>query len=80
MSILAMIVRESLVRIGAGEMAGLLGAFALTRFIPAFLFGVTPWLVATSAHRPQRRPATRGRNSAVACRRVQRFTPRAARS
>ena len=42
-SILAMIARESLVLIGAGEMVGLLGAFALTRFISAFLFGVTPW-------------------------------------
>ena len=38
-----MIARESLVLIGAGEMVGLLGALALTRFISAFLFGVTPW-------------------------------------
>jgi len=42
-SILAMIARESLVLIGAGEMIGLLGTFALTRFISTFLFGVTPW-------------------------------------
>jgi putative ABC transport system permease protein len=43
LSILAMIARESLTLIGAGELAGIIGAFALTRFISTFLFGVTPW-------------------------------------
>jgi putative ABC transport system permease protein len=43
LSILAMIARESLTLIGIGELAGIIGAFALTRFISTFLFGVTPW-------------------------------------
>jgi len=38
-----MIARESLVLIAAGEIFGVFGAFALTRFISAFLFGVKPW-------------------------------------
>ncbi|MEO8657156.1 MAG: ABC transporter permease [Bryobacteraceae bacterium] len=42
-NILTMIARESLTLIGLGELVGLAGAFALTRFLSTFLFGVTPW-------------------------------------
>jgi putative ABC transport system permease protein len=47
--ILLMVARESLIRIAAGELIGLLGALALTRLISGFLFGVTQWDPATFA-------------------------------
>jgi len=43
LNILTMIARESLTLIGLGELVGLAGAMALTRFLSTFLFGVTPW-------------------------------------
>jgi putative ABC transport system permease protein len=42
-NILMMIARESLILIAAGELIGLMSAFALTRLISGFLFGVTQW-------------------------------------
>jgi len=39
--ILAMIVRQSFTMIGAGQILGLIGAFALTRVLASFLFGIS---------------------------------------
>ena len=40
-NILAMIVRQAFTMIGAGQLIGLAGAFALTRVLASFLFGVS---------------------------------------
>ncbi|MBZ5600828.1 MAG: ABC transporter permease [Acidobacteriia bacterium] len=40
--IFAMIIRQSFTMIGAGQIAGLIGAFALTRVLASFLFGISP--------------------------------------
>jgi putative ABC transport system permease protein len=40
-NILAMIVREAFTPIGAGQLIGLAGAFALTRVLSSFLFGIS---------------------------------------
>jgi putative ABC transport system permease protein len=41
-NILAMIVRQAFTMIGAGQLIGLAGAFALTRVLASFLFGISP--------------------------------------
>jgi len=41
-NVVAMIVRQAFVVIGAGELIGLLGALALTRVLSGFLFGIVP--------------------------------------
>jgi putative ABC transport system permease protein len=41
-AVLALIVRDGALVIGAGLICGLAGALALTRLLRAFLFGVTP--------------------------------------
>jgi putative ABC transport system permease protein len=40
-NILGMIVRQAFTMIGAGQLIGLLGAFALTRVLATFLFGIS---------------------------------------
>jgi putative ABC transport system permease protein len=41
-NILAMIVRQAFTMIGVGQLIGLVGAFALTRVLASFLFGISP--------------------------------------
>ncbi|HEX4594770.1 MAG TPA: ABC transporter permease [Bryobacteraceae bacterium] len=41
-NILGMIVRQAFTMIGAGQLIGLVGAFALTRVLASFLFGISP--------------------------------------
>src|SRR5258708_3887182 len=41
-NILGMILRQAFALIGAGQLIGLAGAFALTRVLSSFLFGVSP--------------------------------------
>jgi putative ABC transport system permease protein len=41
-NILAMIVRQAFTMIGAGQLIGFVGAFALTRVLTTFLFGISP--------------------------------------
>jgi putative ABC transport system permease protein len=47
--ILAMILRQTFTVVGAGQLAGLLGALALTRVLSNFLFGISPEDPATFA-------------------------------
>jgi len=48
-NILGMIVRQAFTMIGAGQLIGLAGAFALTRVLSSFLFGISPEDPATFA-------------------------------
>jgi putative ABC transport system permease protein len=41
-NILGMLVRQAFTMIGAGQLIGLAGAFALTRVLSSFLFGISP--------------------------------------
>jgi putative ABC transport system permease protein len=41
-NILAMVVRQAFTMIGIGQLIGLVGAFALTRVLASFLFGISP--------------------------------------
>jgi putative ABC transport system permease protein len=41
-NIVSMIVRQAFTMIGAGQLIGLAGAFALTRVLSSFLFGISP--------------------------------------